>query len=97
MVARIRLDGFGILDSLPRHLRECVPLYELALFLVAECILLTIGTVPHPVEENVQSREHCESVRIPVVFGWVVVGQVESTVAICEGHTGHIPKGEQKA
>ena len=86
MIARIRLDGVGVLDSLSRHLREGIPFYELALFLVAEYILLAIGTIPYPVEENIQSREHCESVRIPAVFGWVVVGQVESTAAkYCKG------------
>ena len=47
---------------------------------MAKYILLAIGTVPYPVEE-IYRAENTESVRIPVVLGWVVVGQVESTVA----------------
>lgn len=50
MIARVRLNCLGVLDNLPRHLSKGIPVGELALFLVTECVLLTVGTIPHPVE-----------------------------------------------
>lgn len=97
VIAGVGLDSLGVLNSLPRHLREGVSLDELTLLLVAECVLLTIGAVPHPVEEDVHNGKHSESVRVPGIFGGVVVGQVKSAVAVSEGHSSHVPEGEEES
>lgn len=97
VIACVCLNRLRVVDSLPRHLRERIPLGKLALLLVAERVLLAICTVPHPVEKDVQDRENCEGVSVPVIFRWGMVGQVKCTMAISERHTSHIPEGEQKA
>jgi hypothetical protein len=39
-------------------------------YVPAERVLLAICTVPHPVEKDVQDRENCEGVSVPVIFRW---------------------------
>lgn len=97
VIARVSLNGLGILNSLPWDLGECISFDELALLLVAEGILLAICTVPHPVEEEIQNRESGEGESVPAIFGGVVIGEVECTMAISEWYTGHIPKSEQES
>jgi hypothetical protein len=97
LVTSIGLDELGVLDCLPRDLRESVALDDLVLFAETDGILLAVGAVPHPVEEDVDDCECCEGVSIPVVLGWVVVCQVERAVAVGERHAGEVPEGEEEA
>ena len=50
-VTGISLNEFGILDSLPWQLRECLPLKEPPSLLLPELILLAVGGVPDPIDE----------------------------------------------
>lgn len=51
--------SLGILNGLPWNLRKSVALDELTFFLVAECVLLAIGTIPHPVHEKIYNCKQC--------------------------------------
>ena len=97
LVASISLDEFGVLDCLPGDLRESVALDDLILLAETNGVLLAVGTVPHPVEEQVHGSEDCKSVAVPVVLRGMVVGQVEGTVTVCERNTGKVPEGEEEA
>lgn len=97
VVACIGLNRLGILNSLPWHLGESVALNKLSLLLVTEGVLLAVGTVPHPVKEDVQDGVDCQGISVPVILRWVMVGQIKRTMAIGEWHTGHIPKGEHES
>lgn len=68
MVAHFCLDGFGILDGLPGHLRESVAFDKLAPFLVTECVLLAVGAVPHPVHEEIDDAESRQGNGVPAVL-----------------------------
>jgi hypothetical protein len=97
LVASISLNEFGILDRLPRHLRECVALDDLIFLSEPDGVLLAVRAVPHPVEEQVHDRKCAKSVAVPAVLGWVVIGQVEGAVAVCERYAGEIPEREEEA
>ena len=97
LVAGISLDELGVLDCLPRDLGEGVALDDLVLFAETDGVLLALGAVPHPVEEEIYDCECCEGIAVPVILGWVVVGQVECAVAVCEGHSREVPESEEEA
>jgi hypothetical protein len=73
-ISSIRLDELRVLDCLPWNLRESVALDDLVFLSEADSVLLAVGAVPHPVEEQVYYGESTESVTVPAVFGWVVIG-----------------------
>lgn len=64
---------------------------------MAKCVLLTIGTIPYPVEEKIQNREKEKGGRAPAICGWVMVCQVQGAVAIGEGYSSHVPKSKHEA
>ena len=97
IITSIRFDCLGVLDGLPGHLRERLALDKLpASASVSESVLLSIGAVPHPIEEDVRYSEQGESKAIPPILRGVPVGQVERTMAVSERHSGHVPEGEQE-
>lgn len=93
----LRLDCLGILDGLPRQLRESLALYQGATLHLAEPVLLRITRVPDPVDEEVGDVEEGEGEGVPMVFRGGVVGQVDSAVAVREGDARQIPEDEHEA
>jgi hypothetical protein len=51
LIARVCFDELGVLDHLPRYLRESVALDDLAFLSETDRVLLAVCAVPHPVEE----------------------------------------------
>lgn len=96
-IPRLRLDCLGILDGLPRQLRERLALYQGAALHLAEPVLLRVARIPDPVDEEVGGVEKGEGEGIPVVFRGGVVGQVDGAVAVREGHAGQIPEDQHEA
>ena len=90
-------DNTGIVDGLPRELREGFARDESAALLGAEPILLTVGGIPDPVHEEVGGEEGDQNP------GWLgvgtggVVGEVDCAVAVREGYAGQVPENEHKA
>lgn len=48
----------------------------------AETILLGVGGIPDPVDEEIGGEKCAEHITVPVVFGGMVVGDVECAVAV---------------
>ena len=96
-IPRLRLDCLGILDRLPRQLREGLALHQGATLHLAETILLRVTCVPDPVDEQVGGVEEGEGEGIPMVFRGGVVGQVDGAVAVRERDPGQIPEDEHEA
>ena len=96
-VAVGRGDGLGVLNRLPRHLREGAAPDDLAALRLPEAILLAVARVPNPVDEEVADVEGRQRISVPVVFGRVVRGEVDGAVAVRERDAGHVPEDEHKA
>lgn len=91
------LDGLGVLESLPRDLRERVALDEVSLLHGTEAVLLAVAAVPHPVPEKVGTVHDDQGVAVPAVSGGIVVGQVEGAVAVRQRDTSKVPEDEHEA
>lgn len=96
-IPSLRLDCLGILDRLPRQLREGLALHQGPTLHLAEPVLLRVARVPDPVDEQVGGVEEGECEGVPVVFRRGVVGQVDSAVAVRERDAGQIPKDQHEA
>lgn len=68
-----RLDGLGVVDGLPRHLRERLASDHLATLHGTEAVLLAVAAVPNPVPEQVGHVEDDESEAVPAILGRIVV------------------------
>ena len=69
----VRWDSFWIVEVLPWQLGECLPARKSTAFPLSESILLRIGGVPYPVDEQVRDVKETQSNRIPVVIRrWVI-------------------------
>lgn len=75
-------DSLRVLHSLPRQLREGVALDHGAALLLAESVLLAVGSVPNPVNKQVGDVEESKEETIPVVLRGVVISQIDSAVAV---------------
>ena len=95
--AVLRLDGLGVFQSPPRKLRESFSRNVTATFLLTETILLTVGGIPDPVAEKINSIQGHKCGAVPFVDRRSVVGQVDCTMAVAERNTCHVPKSEHKA
>lgn len=65
--------------------------------LLTEAVLLAIGSVPDPVDEQVGDKKSCEGIAVPAVSVRMVVGEVNCAVAVAEGNTSKIPEDKHKA
>ena len=66
-VTGLRLDRLGVLDVLPRQLRESLPLKERTPFLLPESIFLSIGSIPNPVHQEIRHVKYTQSDWVPVI------------------------------
>jgi len=91
------LDESGVLDRLPRELREGLALDHGASLLLAETVLLAIAGV----EDVVCCEEHDEEgdvgLRRPLVDVGGGAHQVEDAMAVRQGDTGHVPEDQHEA
>lgn len=91
------LDSLGVLHRLPRQLWESLAENQGTALLLAEAVLLAVGCIPDPVDEQVRNVQECQRESVPAVGGRIVVGQVDCAVAVAQGHTGQIPEDEHEA
>ena len=96
-IPSLRLDCLGVLDSLPRQLREGLALHESPALHLTETIFLRITRVPDPVDEEVGGVEESQGEGVPMVFRGSVVGQIDGAVAVREGDAGQIPEDQHEA
>lgn len=89
-------DSLGVLHSLPRQLREGVALDHGATLLLAESVLLAVGSVPDPVNKQIGDIEECKEEAVPVVLGGVVISQIDSAVAVAQRHASQVPEDEHE-
>src|ERR1700761_7651672 len=89
-------DHLGILDRLPWHLWKRLARNGTARLLGPEPILLAVGRVPNPVHEQVCDVQTHQGVLVPRVGAWMVVGQVNRTVAVRQRHASQIPEDEHE-
>lgn len=86
-ISCLGLDEFRVLDGLPWQLWEGLTEDHSSSFLSPEAILLAVGCVPDPVDEKVRYVERRQSNWIHFVSSWVMVGKVNSAVAVAEWHS----------
>lgn len=91
-----RLDDLGIVDGLPRNLREGPAVHDLATLRSTEAVLLRVAAVPDPVPEEVGAEERSQSPPVPTVGVWVVIGKVDRAVAVGQRNTSKVPKNEHE-
>ena len=72
-VALCRSQGFRVIDCLPRELRKCLAHDHLALFSLAEAVLLRVAGVPNPIDEAVADKHGSDGGFAPPVLVGVVV------------------------
>jgi hypothetical protein len=82
LVARVGVDCFGVLEVRPWEGREGFALQQRAALLGAKCILLPIALVPDHIGTKIHHKEGTQSKLIPGIFRRVVVGEIESAVAV---------------
>lgn len=85
------------MKGLPRQLGKRPSVGQRAALPLPEPILLRVGGVPDPVDEQIGDVKETESDGIPVVVRWWVVGEVDRAVAIAERYTGQVPEDEHEA
>lgn len=96
-VAILRPDHPWVLNRLPWKLWECLADDLLASLLGTETVLLAVGRIPNPVNEEVYDKQGTKGVSVPAVGIGVVVGKVEDAVAVSHGHARQVPKDEHEA
>lgn len=82
---------------MPRELGEGVAGHHGATFLLAETVLLAVGGVPHPVNEQICDIEEGKEEAVPAVLGGVVVSQVDGAVAVAQRDTSQVPENQHEA
>lgn len=90
-------DGPRVGDAAVLEVGESGTLVYHATLLLAELVLLAVGGVPDVVHPEVGGRQEDDKPCWPCVLRRVVVGNVESAVAVGEGHTCHVPEDEHEA
>lgn len=96
LVAGRSVDILGIVNVDPRESREGFTLLEVATLPSPEGVLLSVGLIPNNVHKNVGDEESAQGVLVPGVFGGVVVGEVESAVAVRKRDASHIPEDQHE-
>lgn len=96
-VTSLGWDSLWVLDRLPRKLWECLALDKGSTLLGPEAILLTVGGIPDPVHEEVQNKQEPKEVAVPMVFRWVMIGQVDGAVAVAQGNSCKVPENQHEA
>lgn len=91
------LESLGVLQGLPRELRESVTEDHSSSLLLAETVLLAVCRVPDPVDKEVREVQEHQDNPVPAVFGWVVVSQIDGAVAVGQRDTGKVPENEHKS
>lgn len=89
-------NGLGVLQRLPRQLREGAAEHHRSTLLLAVTVLLAVGRIPHPVHKEVGNVEKCEEVAVPVVRGGVMVGQVDCAVTVAQRNTSEVPENQHE-
>lgn len=92
-----RCEGLGVLHGLPRELGESVTEHHSSTLLLTETVLLAVGRVPDPVHKQVRHVEDGQEVAVPVVFRWVMVGEIDRAVAVAQWHTSQVPENQHEA
>ena len=62
-----------------------------------ETTLLTTGSIPDPIEEQVRQVEEDQSGAIPSIAGRLVIGEEDGAMTITHWNTGHVPEDEHEA
>jgi hypothetical protein len=78
-------------------LREGFSQKHIATLVLTISILLTVGSIPNPVDQEIRNVQSNECIPVPSVRGRVAVGKVDAAMAITQGNTGKIPKDEHEA
>ena len=79
------------------QLRERLAVQSGTTLLRSEHVLLAVGSVPDPVNEQIGDIERHKRPARPAVLGRVVIGQVDYAVAVRQGHASEVPKDEHEA
>lgn len=90
-------DGAGVLDGLPGELGEGLSKDHITTALKTKSVLLAIGGVPDPVDEEISDVHGRKGVLVPTVGIWVMVCEVNRAMAITEGDSSKIPENQHKA
>lgn len=95
------LRGFDFLrmfgKGLPRQLWESLAENFCPTLPLTEAVLLAVGSVPDPVDEEVSDKKSCEGIGVPAVSVGVVVGEVDCAVAVAERNTSEVPEDKHEA
>jgi len=91
------LESLRVLQSLPWQLRERVAEDHSSPLLLAEAVLLAVGCVPDPVDEEICDVEEHQKVSVPAVDGRIMVRQIDGAVAVGQRDTGKVPENEHES
>jgi hypothetical protein len=90
-------DDFRVLQRLPWQLRERLAEDQRPPLLLTVTVLLAVGRIPHPVNEQVRNVQEDQDISVPAIGGRVVVGEVDGAVAVTERDPGQIPENEHES
>ena len=97
LVAILGRKGVRVVDSLPGELREGLSEDHITTDLQAESVLLAVGGIPDPVDEEISDIHGDKGILVPGVGVWVMVRKVDRAVAVAEGHTGKVPEDQHES
>ncbi len=60
-------------------------------------VLLAVCCVPNPVHEQVSHKKKIQHISVQEIRVWVVVGQVDGTMAIAERDSSEVPEDQHEA
>lgn len=95
-IALLASDSLRILHSLPGKLRESFPGNHITTLLLSEAVLLAVGCIPNPIDKDVRDVQQEQSEFIPAIGVGMVIGEIDGTVAVAQGHTGEVPEDEHE-
>ena len=81
-IPSLSLDANRILYCFPRQLWERLSVQFHAAFLCSKHVFLAVCRIPDPVDEQISNKQQSQDIRVPVVLRRVVVGDVESAMAV---------------
>ena len=91
------LDSLGVLDAAVFEVGESGALLNDTTLFLAELVLLRVGRVPDIISVEVGKSQKSGKPGREAVLGGVVVGDVESAVAVRQRHASHVPEDEHEA
>lgn len=96
-VAIFGRDGSRIFDRLPGQLGEGLSLGHTALPVLTEAVLLAVGGVPHPVNEQIGDVQSYKQISVQSVGIRMMVGKIDGAMAVTQGNASKVPEDKHKA